>query len=428
MPTWTVDLDSRNRMYLRSPYVEGLPAQIKKTMAGARWSAKDKLWKFPLCWESCVGARELANRFDAELRIGPALNAWATAERKRRESIPDVAARDVLPMTRLAEQYPHTAEAIKQRGFQTVGATFMATNRSALNADQPGLGKTLQTISAVVEAGVAGPILVVAAPKSAAVITWPNELKKWAPNDKVVLISGTMKPAERVMAVKMVRDYHTEVTGDRLGRRVWVITSPGYVRFKAETDSFGNYKKVAGKKVIQPVAYAIPELLEVEWSTLIVDEAHKTLAGVTSTNRKKWPAQRVGLDLLRLAPNGLRIALSGTPFRGREYKIWGILNWLRPDLYSSGWRWVEKHFSLFDDEFGGRIIGDVLDREKFYQELRQVMVRRTKEEVVPEMPPKMYAGENLDADDPNSPCPLQSTVCLRQRLHQYVRIPPHRIL
>ena len=394
MTMWSVEMESDGKIALRSPYHPDLPYAIRRQLPGpALWDKERKLWVLPLLWETCTGIRSLAKRFEAQLSIGPALTLWARLERDRQDAIPSVDSVDVLPMQRLAAQYPHTAEAIKQRGFQTVGATFMAKNRSALNADQPGLGKTIQTISAVIESGLSGPMLVVAAPKSAAVLTWPAELAKWAPHDRVITISGSMKPADREAAVK-------EATSST--ERVWVVTSPNYVRIRAELDEWGNYLRDAkGQKVIKPVREALAGLFDIEWDAIVVDEAHKTLAGATG-NVKKQSAQRQGLGALTLRQNGLRIALSGTPFRGKEYNIWGILNWLRPDLYRSYWKWVEKHFAVFQDGYG-TIIGDMLDEEAFYKELRAVMVRRTKGEVVKELPAKMYGGEPLDPEDPNSP-------------------------
>lgn len=391
--TWSVEIEG-STIAFRSPYHPDLPSAIRHELPSpARWDKEARVWRLPLLWETCTGVRTLANRFKAELEIGNDLRVWAQFAKAARAAVPDVDSTDVLPMTKLEAIYPHTAAAIKVRGFQTVGATFMARNRSALNADQPGLGKTIQTIAAVIESGLTGPVLVVAAPKSAAVLTWPAELAKWAPNDRVITISGSMKPAAREAAVKEAASA-TE--------RVWVVTSPNYVRVRAELDDYGNYKREAdGSKVLKPVREALVGLFGINWDAIIVDEAHKTLSGATG-NVKKQSAQRQGLGALQLRDGGLRIALSGTPFRGKEYNIWGILNWLRPDLYRSYWRWVERHFSVYQDGYG-TIIGSMKDEEAFYQELRKVMVRRTKGEVVAELPAKLYGGEPLDPTDPESP-------------------------
>ena len=96
-----------------------------------------------------------------------------------------------------------------------------------------------------------------------------------------------------------------------------------------------------GDKIITPVREAMPALLAIDWAAIIVDEAHQTLAGATG-NVKNQSAQRQGLGLLEVKQDGLRIALSGTPFRGSTKPV-GILNGQSKD-YSAYWSWVDKHF------------------------------------------------------------------------------------
>lgn len=354
---------------------------------------------FDLTVDSCHQIRALADRAGQDLIIGKDLANWYREETKRPEP-PAVDSVELQNLTKLSAQYPHAWDAIKSRPFQTVGALFAARNGEALIADEPGLGKTLQTIAAMVEANVTGPILVVASPKSAAFLTWPQEIKKWAPNDEVRLIGPHLNPAERwdvaeEAAIHMMND----------NGRLWVLMAPNYVRLRPSLDDRGNYLYENGEKIIKPVREAIAELFRVKWGAIVVDEAHRTLAGATG-NKKKQSAQRYGLGALELAPGGLKIALSGTPARGKEQNLWGILNWLRPDEYRSYWKWVEKYFDVYADAYG-TIVGSLLDEEAFYKELKGVMIRRTKQEVAPELPPKFYAGEPLrgyDADgNPDGP-------------------------
>ena len=193
--------------------------------------------------------------------------------------------------------------------------------RASLATPHRGLGKTIQSIAAVIEAGIRGPILVVA-PKGAAQLTWPQELEKWVPDDRVLSIGSHMSASEREDAMHTVAEYQN----GKLMRsnRFWVITSPNYVRIKAETDAFGNYVKKDGQKQIKMVQEGIASFFNIEWSAIIIDESHKTIAG-GSGNKKKWSAQKQGLGALNVREDGLRIALSGTPFRGKEEYLWGRL-------------------------------------------------------------------------------------------------------
>lgn len=376
-------------------YDPDVNSALKTNLPGpARWKGDKGRWEFPLHWDTCTGARKVANAVGADLKMTKGLVEWAQREKARQMTIPDVQSMELVELPHVQEQSPGLWQAMTNRPFQTVGAAFAARNHSCLIADQPGLGKTLQSIAAVIEAGVTGPILVVA-PKSAAKLTWPQELHRWVPNDEVVVIGSNMKPDERARAVGYAWAY------SGTGARCWVVTSPNYVRIKAELDAYGNYVKVDGRKSIKPVQEGLLELFDVEWSAVIVDESHQTLAGATG-NKKKQSAQRLGLGALQIRDGGLRIALSGTPFRGKEQNLWGQLNWLRPDLFRSYWKWVEKHFDVVRDRYG-MSIGALVDREAVYAEAKSVMIRRTKAEVAKDLPPKMYGGWPLDAVKPDSP-------------------------
>lgn len=398
-PIWEIEIHE-DRIALHTPYDPAVVDSIKSLIPQPRrWDKKLNAWTMPLMWESCTAARKLANRHDAKLFIGPELTAWAKAERDRIASVPDVAA-DSAELFRITGKL---RGAMRARPFQEVGAAFAARNRYALIADDPGLGKTLQSIGAVIEAGIDGLILVVA-PKSAVYDTWPREIHLWSPGDQVVIIGPHLKPAARKSVL------HNAIGARVPGKRIWILVGPNYLRAKAQTDSYGHYvyDPATRKPLLKHTGEALPEFHEIEWDAVIVDEAHRYLSGATG-NVKKQSGQRQGLGALTIRKNGLRLALSGTPFRGKMHNAWGLANWLRPDLYRAYWSWVERHFDVLDNGWGKKI-GMVKDKSVFYQELSQFMVRRTKAEVAKDLPPKMYAGTPLDSDDPNSPVAVWLTM------------------
>lgn len=364
-----------------------------------RWNNKKGRWEFDLHWDTCIGARKVANMHGADLKISPPLAHWAEQEKARQATIPDVTDMNLVDMPLVKAQAPALAEALANRPFQTVGAAFAARNRACLIADEPGLGKTLQAIAAIIEGGITGPILVVA-PKAAAQITWKKALLRWTPNDLKYLIGDNLKPGERADAVKSIVDYQD--SAQMQNERCWVVTSPYYVRINVETDEYQNYVYKNGCKIIKPVGSALIQLFNVKWSAIIVDESHQTLAGCTG-NKKKQSAQRLGLGALEVRKNGLRLALSGTPFRGKESYLWGQLNWLRPDKYRAYWRWVDQFFVTWDEPFGGKQIGSPISRKAIYEDAASVMIRRTKAEVAKDLKPKEYGGDPLDLDRPEGP-------------------------
>lgn len=398
-PQWEFDKETEKRFSIKFPY-DYAAIQAVKQVSGASWNAKRKRWTFPLDLPSINAVTDVGRQFKCNFVIDPALKAWVQAERKRISNLiaPDditQASADLLPQ--LKADMPQLWESLATRPFQLLGAEFIARQRNVLMADQPGMGKTIQTLAAIAENRIGGPILVIA-PRTAANVTWPAEIKRWlGPNEIIYIINGAMKPDERgaVMAEVMSLRKRKE--------RIWVIMGPNYARAKADLDSDGKFIRDAkGDKIIRVVNEGRPELFAIEWSAIVVDESHQTLAGATG-NLKKQSAQRFGLGLLRSKPDGMRIALSGTPFRGKSYYMWGQINWLDPERCPAYWQWIERHFGTTKDTFGMTINERIKDEAKFYEELRPLMVRRTKTEVVKELPEKMYGGEPLDPQDPESP-------------------------
>lgn len=400
-PQWEFDKETEKRFSIKFPYDPAAIHEVKQ-VPGASWNNKRKRWTFPLDLPSINAVTDVGRQFKCNFVIDSALKVWVQAERKRIANLiaPDditQASADLLPQ--LKADMPQLWESLSTRPFQLLGAEFIARQRNVLMADQPGMGKTIQTLAAIAENRVTGPILVIA-PRTAANVTWPAEIKRWlGPDESITVINGAMKPAERGQAIANA----VALTKIFPNMRAWVIMGPNYARAKADLDSNGNFiRDDKGQKIIRVVNEGRPELFSIEWSAIVVDESHQTLAGATG-NLKKQSAQRFGLGLLRSKPDGMRIALSGTPFRGKSHYMWGQINWLEPERCPAYWQWIERHFGTTKSAFGMDINERIKDETKFYEELRPLMVRRTKTEVVKELPEKMYGGEPLDPTDPESP-------------------------
>lgn len=387
---------------------------VCKSVRGAKWNPTKKVWTYPLQWSVCLEIREkIAKELGLDLDIGPNLTKWAKIEKERQQHIPSVMSLERVPLPTLEREQPHLFEAVNNRPFQTVGIAFTAHNRASLIGDEPGLGKTLQAIGAVVEADLRGMVLIVA-PKTAGLVTWPHELARWVPGETVVDMAGLAKipPAKRQAYIDQKLNPKSTF-GKMPTKRTWVITSPHWVRAKAEVDEKNNYlRDQNGEKIIKT---AIPELFVKEWAAVIVDESHEMLIATTA-NKKKWTQTRTGMSLLNLQDVGIKMAMSGTPTRGKNQNFWGTLNWLRPDLYSSYYKWSEKWFDVFEDENGSRDIGSVRKADPFYLELAEVMIRRTKGEVAADLPAKLYGGTPLDPADENSPVGVWLPMEGKQRL------------
>lgn len=387
-----------------------------KQVEGAKFHGTQLYWHFPLSMEVARNIQRLAAKHNFSVRVTPELAKWAAQEKKRYEDLlkPDDFTADVsghLPHLRATR--PQLIATMKKKPWQIPGAAFMVGQKNVLLADVPGLGKTIQTLAAVAELDIKGLILVIA-PRTAVNVTWPDEIAKWLGPEHVFIINSSLTPEERtatVLAAKQVAD---------LGERVWVLAGPNYIRAQAELDEDGNFLRDAKKnKILRVVNEGVAQLFRETWQAIIVDECHKTISGAPGAIKRR-SAQRQGLDLLKLAPGGLRIAISGTPFRGKTENLWGVLNWLQPKLYTSYWKWIEKHYGTSKDhsaQYGSGIVkGDyIIDEKKFFQELRPIMVRRTMAEVEPYRQPLTYEGTRLIPGDDSSPLAVWLPMSPKQR-------------
>jgi SNF2 family DNA or RNA helicase len=415
---WRIGLrDSKDRIWIDFPFaVNGVEVGplLKERVAGLRYDKGAGFFHAPLDMETAKDIASVAKYFGGKLFIDGPLANWIRGEKQRYANLlkpDDFLADQSQWLPRLRKERPKLIAAMEKKPWQIPGAAFMVGQSNVLLADVPGLGKTIQTLAAVAERDIRGPILVVA-PKSAVHVTWPDEIEQWLGLDEVedelvFPITGDMKPLERKLTLKAVADH----CASNPNLRVWVLCGPNYLRIRPELDDYGNYKYDAkGHKIVRTVNEGLADLFAIRWSAVIVDESHQTLAGA-SGNKKKQSAQRLGLGALTIKDGGLQIAISGTPFRGKTENLWGTLNWLAPKKYTSYWNWVKRHYGIVNtgSQWGSGIAkgGSILDEKRFFKELQPYMVRRTYTELkakkLIEIGEKFNGGTHLHPHDLNSP-------------------------
>lgn len=261
--------------------------------------------------------------------------------------------------------YPYQREAVDQ----------IVQKKRVLLADQPGLGKTLEVLSSIEELDLLNPAdshaILVLTPlvnvRTAWIRTIENFILPRYPQTVVVdLGTGSSTKKETLLATALASP----------------DTSPIIV--------IANHDAVALVKG-QP---RVPSLMEPFWSAVVIDESH-TVLPITSPNKLTnfWKG------LLRLKyydiEDPIRIAVSGTPDRGKlEYRF-GTWRFLNPALApEKHWDWLEKHFNVFERQVTRtrkvKMVGALKSPSRWLETDQRVVIRRTKEEVLPQLPPKTY--------------------------------------
>src|SRR6266540_1743484 len=384
-----------------------LAVEACRNVGAGRFLREDKVWSFPFSLEKC---KDLRREFGSDLSILPPLAAAYTAEAALANA---QAATSTASDAQLAPVLVASAPALAAtlRPDQRVGVQWLTQlfHNAGLVADQPGLGKTLIVIAGVIQQDLKGPILVTC-PRLAVKSVWFNLLRKWASEETVYMCRGTR--AQRQKAINSFKE-------DTSSRR-WLITVAETLRIK---NDFPCLEISTGKKV-SPIkcndtkthlkyhlkeedskkefaGYEFPALFSDPWALVVVDESHRMFGSMTVT---KGNLAGKGLKKLgKLADR--RLAVTGTPFGrgGRVQGMFGTLHWLWPEEYTSFWRWVDKFFFVENEEIflrGGRgrtrtvkKVGKLKGgktEEQFLHLLGPRILRRTKAEVMPWLPPKRY--------------------------------------
>lgn len=375
-------------------------------------------WKYPLNMDTCRAFRRV---FGDELVVLPALTIWARdqiAKEQQLEALREEALDDV-ELLRVKAEAPALYAALHNRKYQLAGTAFMLTGRQVILGDDPGLGKTLQTLAALVESDSKS--ILVACRRTATRTVWERETARWAPGIATFVAQGSRKEREEVMAA--FADHSTLIPGTRkmLIINIEMVRAKKYEICRAE--ELGESCRLPMGERCNHKYEPVPDwpfLFGQEWDAIVLDESHNLLASTANYQSKRITQQRFGAVMLRrkLREDGLAIALSGTPFRSHIEKGWGTLNWLRPDMFGGYWPWAERFFGVEQGRFG-KVVGGTdengkpkkvltpLDPTAWDNMLRPYYLKRTKAKAAPDLPPIMYAGTPIDPDDPESPCYVQ---------------------
>lgn len=377
-----------NRIRLTGWVGPKTPELCKAVGAGRFSKTGSPHWSFPLDVATC---RRMRKVFGEALEIGPALEAWAWEAFEAERRLVGLGRAGTGTPTLLPTANPELFAKMRERPYQLAAVEFIGTAGNVLLADEAGLGKTYELLGGIIErpSNDADEFAIhrarrhlIFAPSTAVLSVWAPEIETVHPWDaRIVAVVGPGVKRHEILANNLAG----LMTCDQ-----YFICNTEMVRIKPE----GTGKKA--KYLVENAIY--PELFSLTWDTIVVDECHlAVIKPVGGTSQQ--------LEGLRKLKGHHKIAASGTPMRGQPERLWATLNWLRPDLYTSYWRWVGDYFELGNNGFTEHdsVVGDLKRPKAYTNSLRSIMLRRTALEVRPELPPIQYAGTHLIPRDKTSP-------------------------
>lgn len=240
--------------------------------------------------------------------------------------------------------------ASKLRPFQVDGVRFLLGQRRAILGDEMGVGKTVQALLYARQLSKAQPgrVLVVA-PKSARG-EWLGQAAEWI-GWRGCDYNGTRR--------------QLDLSAD------FVVT---------------NYKLIG-------------ELVEHDWAVVIFDEAHKLRNARKRKAKAGADGQRVARGPFRAwlelrASEGM-LFVTGTPVTKNPGDLFPMLHAIDPKRWSSYWAFVKRYTNSYFNGYGYVVEGS-RNEAALQRELERVMIRRTKADVMPELPAKTRSSVKVE--------------------------------
>ena len=322
------------QVMIRFPYSEALVTRIKLSIPGRRWDPKKKFWTAPFNMDTVVPLMELAS--DYEFNVDPEL-ADSIETLVNEASTKEHASRATDSNFEVSglngELYP----------FQRAGVEYAVNAKRCFIGDAMGLGKTIEALAAV-EHIYAYPVLIIC--PAAVKLNWKREAEKWLDNISVSILDGRTPEISGVLTADMI-----------------IINY----------DIIDDWKEV---------------LKRCEFKAVIFDESQKI---------KNYKAKRTKAAKFLAKGVEYRFCLSGTVVLNRpqelisQLQVLGLLNYMG-GFWNFAKRYCNAHQAAFGWDFSG-----ASNLEELNIKLRQkCYVRREKEDVLPELPPKQRTYIPID--------------------------------
>lgn len=248
--------------------------------------------------------------------------------------------------------------------YQDTGSSFLATAGRGLLADEPGLGKTAQSICAMRLLGRSSlPALVVTTTSTK--YAFAAEFEKWWPGLDVRVLGGSVKQRQDTLSS---------------GADV-IVTNWELLAKHSRLAKFGSIALTAEEKTDK-------ELNTYGFRTVIADEAHRAKDPKAKQTRALWA---IGQDAKH------RFALTGTPIANAQVDLWSVLHFLDPKVWPSRSKFIDRYVSGYQTDWGFVPTGwQSSNRDELMRFVDQYLIRRTKSEVLPDLPPKIYDRRLID--------------------------------
>jgi superfamily II DNA or RNA helicase len=310
----------------------------------------------PLAGKPITDVHDLLKRLSKLEQLGQEFHVYPDAEEYIEQRLASERLQErMAEVRRTHAQHPLRQSLLKVPllPYQLDGIAFAAQAGRAVLADDMGLGKTIQGVGLAEmlarEAGIRKVLVVCPASVKS---QWKNEIHRFCDRD-AQLVSGAS--ANR---------------GQHYGRDCFFTIC--------------NYEQVLRD---------ILEIEQVKWDLIILDEGQRI---------KNWESKTARVIKGLKSPNAL--VLSGTPLENRLEDLYSVVQFIDQRRLGPGFRFFNQHRVVNEK---GKVLG-YKNLEQLRANLRPILLRRTRETVKLELPPRTTeivritpTGEQLGLHDAN---------------------------
>jgi len=323
---------------LKTPGYDPEVNAVIKASGRARWMQEDKTWNLPISRTAAKTVEILISKFNFTIEPGLAekVNAYAVAF----DAVVDASAKAD------SEVYIPSPDGLFYLPYQKAGIAYALKFGNALIADEPGLGKTIQVIGFSNMLPDARRILIIV--PTTLRINWKREFKKWDVKGLTVGHIKDGKPESYPSTDVVITSYDLAIKHiERIKAATWDILA---------IDEAHNLKNAKGKRCKNLLGYEDRN-----------DES-KNIEGIQATHT---------------------LLLTGTPIVNRPKELWPLIHRINPARWDNFFQFGKRYCGADNNGFGWTFDGSS-NLEELQRELRASgMVRRIKDEVLPELPKKI---------------------------------------
>jgi SNF2 family DNA or RNA helicase len=302
-----------------------------------RWNRQQRVWVFPA---DPVVVQSLRQHLP-DIEVSNGIEQWLESLIERQNQILSALMNTALLSTE-DKLYP----------FQRSAVRVLDAAGSLILGDEMGLGKTPISCSAIKYIG-ANRILIIC--PSQVKWSWVEHLETWAGITKPFLIEASKINSKRANIIWEEREIQILKV---LKKKTFVIIM-GFEMMK-------KYIKI---------------LLNAEYDLIIFDEAHRL-------KNRNAAVSKTALELTEKSKRNW--LLTGTPVRNRHDDLFVLLSIVARSRFTDYWDFVNLYMDYFHNRYNQVEILGLLDEEAFNSMVSAYMLRRKKDEVMPELPAKIY--------------------------------------